>query len=148
MPKTTVIEPHLAAWLAMLPEVSTTAAGRVYPWAKVPQNVAKPYLTYHRITGERVRSLKGPTTGLAHPMIQIDVWGSYGDVKRIGDAVRIALEETLPRTEIGGHTVQACLVHSDGDGNAEDYGAPQHADEETECRLRLDTTIWFEEVRD
>ncbi|HJZ57305.1 MAG TPA: DUF3168 domain-containing protein [Gemmataceae bacterium] len=139
--RTTVIEDLLAAWLAARPAVASDAGGRVYPWEKVPQNGPKPYLTYHRITGGRLRSLAGPTTGVSHPLIQIDVWGDYASVKRIGDAVRQDLEQVLPQTEIGGHRVQACIVHNDAD-DAED---PLHGDEATECRVRLDTTIWFEE---
>lgn len=141
MARTTVIEDKLAAWLAALPAVAAQADGRVYPWAKVPQNCPTPYLTYHRVAGPRLNTLKGPTAKVSYPTIQLDAWGTYTQAKVLGDAVRQALEQDLPGTEIGGHFVQAVRVV-----DRDDADPPLHGDEQAECRVILDATIWFEEV--
>lgn len=144
MARTTVIEDKLfgpTGWLNARSSVVAACHNRIYPWMKVPQGVLKPYVTYHRVTGLRVRSLAGPTTLLMHPTIQIDVWGEYGTVKPLADAIRQDLEQTLPGQVLGGYRVQACLVHDDHD----DADAPLHGSEETETRVTMDATVWFEE---
>src|SRR5262245_53661930 len=139
---TTLIEPKLAAWIAGRPAVAAACPEQVFPFMKVPQRTPGLYVTYHRVTGRRLRSLSGPTTGVSHPLIQIDVWGTdYTAVKLLAAALRDDLEKVLPGTEIGGHRVQACIVDDERDEGKD----PLHGDELSEFRVSMDATVWFEE---
>lgn len=94
------IEAGLRAFLIADAGVAAIAADRVYP-APAPQDVARPFVTYQRETGERVRSLSGPS-GLALPSYLVDCWsddptladsaGSYSQVTALAAAVRQALD--------------------------------------------------------
>lgn len=73
------------------------ASGGVYS-APAPQDAKMPFVLYQKLTGERVRSLCGPS-GLAFPSYQLDCWsddpqlgGSYAQVKALAQAVRKALD--------------------------------------------------------
>lgn len=144
MARTTLIEDVFAAYVAALPDVVSIAGGRVYPFAKVPQNADWPHVTYHRVSGGRVGSLRGRTTLLAHPRIQIDCFArSYDQAKLLADAIRLAIDGLGgdgPVT-MGGMTVQAVIVDDDHDATAD----PMHGDEVAEPRVSMDAHVWFQE---
>lgn len=147
----TIIEDELRAWLESLAAM-TAAGAKAYPWGEVPQNPAYPHLTYHRVSGRRMRTLKGPN-GVSHPRVQIDVWArAYKVAKQLAAAVRVAIESFL-RTEFDagrvprfvattGRILQAVIVHDESDAAEE----PGHGDEVSEFRVTLDTQIWFRET--
>lgn len=153
MPTTpdTIIEDELRAWLESLGAM-TAAGARVFPWGEVPQSPHYPHLTYHRVTGMRMRTLQGPS-GVSYPRVQIDVWArTYKAAKELAAAVRVALE-SFPRTELDagrtprfvattGRILQAVIVHDESDAAEE----PGHGDEVSEFRVTLDTQIWFRET--
>jgi hypothetical protein len=87
----------LRAFLLADAGVTAIAADRVYS-APAPQDAKMPFVTYTRVTGDRVRSLTGPS-GLAWPSYQIDclsddgqLGGSYSQATDLADAVRTALD--------------------------------------------------------
>lgn len=95
------IESGLRALLIADAGVKALVADRVYPMP-APQNGQYPFLTWQRISGQRVFSMGGPS-GLAEPRFQIDVWsanrenrpdggGPYAEARSIADAVRRALD--------------------------------------------------------
>jgi hypothetical protein len=147
----TIIEDELRVWLEAL--AATTAAGaKAYPWGEVPQDPAYPHLTYHRVAGSRMRTLRGPN-GVSYPRVQLDVWArSYGAAKNLAAAVRVALEAWVGAEQAAGRTprfvattgriLQAVIVHDESDAAEE----PGHGDEVSEFRVTLDTTIWFRET--
>lgn len=153
MPTTpdTIIEDELRAWLDAL-AVMTAAGAKTYPWGEVPQNPSYPHLTYHRVSGQRMRTLKGPN-GVSHPRIQLDVWArSYKTAKELAALVRVALDAwvgaeiaagRVPRfVATTGRILQAVIVHDESDAAEE----PGHGDEVSEFRVTLDTQIWFRET--
>lgn len=153
MARTTVIEGRLAKYVAALPAVAADAGGRVYPFGAVPQGAKKPYLTYHRVGGGRLRSTKGTTTRVSHPTVQWDVWGEYGAAKRLADALRQGLEDDLPGhglaadgtlADLRGPAVvwvQTVVVGDDRD----DFEPARQGDEAREHRISADAEVWFEE---
>lgn len=153
MPTTpdTIVEDELAAWVEAL-AACAAAGAKVYPFAQVPQNPAYPHLTYHRVSGRRMRTLKGPN-GVSYPRVQLDVWArTYKAAKELAAAVRVALESFLraefdagrvPRfAATTGRILQAVIVHDESDAAEE----PGHGDEVSEFRVTLDTQIWFREA--
>ncbi len=96
------IEADLRTFLLADAGVAAIVAARVYS-APAPQDAAMPFVTYQKLTGERVRSLTGPS-GLALPSYQIDCWsddqqlgGSYSQAKALAQAVRRALDGYIGR---------------------------------------------------
>lgn len=67
------------------------AGDRIYPH-RLPQTPTFPAVTYARVSGVRVKVLKG-LSGLARPTFQFDCWAeSYTTVKTLADAVRGAFD--------------------------------------------------------
>ncbi len=141
MARTTNIEPQFAAWLAAVPLVESLAGSRVYPFAKVPQNSAKPYVTYFRVSRDRWFTLTGPSTRVMETVIQVGCWGGYQDVSLLADALTQAIDQDLPRQTIGGIFVQAARVIRTMD----DFEPPRQGDEQPEMRVELDAKLVFEE---
>jgi hypothetical protein len=138
----TLVEPELAAWVEGL-TACVTAGAKVYPFAGVPQNVAWPFVTYHRVSGSRVRSLKGPV-GVSRPLLQIDVFGrTYLSATNLAAAIREELDRLCQTRLAGGATrpVQFTMVEDDGEA----FEEPPHGDEITQYRVTLPVRIWFAE---
>lgn len=142
---TTVIEDRFRAWLAATDGVRTLAGGRVHPFGEVPQNAEWPFVTYYRLSGPRLRHLRGPA-GVSHPTIQVGCHArSYAGAKRLADAARIAID-AFGRGDLGGLFVQSMITGADrdygpGDGDLD----PAHGDEVAQPCVSFDVTIWFEE---
>lgn len=98
-----MIETDLQAYLIANTAVKALVVSRVYPLV-LPQDSEIPALTYQRISGPRVRSLKGPSN-LAHPRIMIKCYGrTYLSAKTVAAAVRVALDGyrgTMGSTVVG-----------------------------------------------
>jgi hypothetical protein len=141
----TVIEPELATWIEAL-AAAVAVGAKCYPWARAPQQAAKPFVLYHRIDGGRVRTLGGPSK-LSCPLIQLDVVGrDYTQLRTLGAAIREGLEALAHGSYFvtGGKRVQVAIVteRDAGDGDVR----PQHGDEyAVEHRVILEARIWFEE---
>jgi hypothetical protein len=137
----TRVEPELVAWIeGLAPCVAVNA--KVYPFAAVPQQPTWPFVTYHRVSGSRVRSLKGPV-GVSRPSLQLDVFGkTYKSATELASAIREELDQlcqtTLPSN---GRPVQFTAVEDDGDA----FEEPPHGDEVTQYRVTLPVRIWFRE---
>ncbi len=64
----------------------------VYRFGQSPANVSYPYLTFQRISTERVRHLRGGA-GLAAPRYQIDIWSTDAlEVESAGRLLRMGLD--------------------------------------------------------
>ena len=91
------VNPHklIANRLATYPEVTALVpASKQHPGI-APQNETVPFIVWHQISGERDRTMDGPS-GLARPRCQIDIDTTspptgYGEGDRIAIAVRHAL---------------------------------------------------------
>ena len=72
--------------------ITALVSTRIYP-NRAPQSAALPYITYQRITGDRIYQISSPFVfGIARPVMQIDCWStSYLNCRAIFDAVRVAL---------------------------------------------------------
>lgn len=85
------IESELRAFVLADGTVSGLIAGRFYP-VIAPQGTAKPYATYQRISGPRLRNLDGPA-GRAMPRIQIDAWAiDYAGAVALAGAIRSRID--------------------------------------------------------
>lgn len=85
------IEDGLVALLLADSGVSALVGTRIYP-LKLPQDDGLPAIRFQRISGERVRTLDGPT-GLVRPRIQIDAYGkTYAEAKAVAEAVEALLD--------------------------------------------------------
>lgn len=128
-----MIEEDLAAFLLAGAAVAALVENRLYPLT-IEQKAELPALTYQRISGPRVRSLKGPSK-LAHPRFQIDCWGStYGSAKTVAQAVRQRLDGY--RGLMGSTSVGEVILESDTDDFEPDTGL---------YRVSMDFIIWHKE---
>lgn len=85
------IEDGLVALLSADSGVSALVGNRIHPLV-LPRKPTYPALVYQRISGERVRSLSGPS-GRARPRIQIDAYAqTYAAAKAVAKAVEDALD--------------------------------------------------------
>lgn len=92
--------------------VSAIAAARIYP-LRAPDRVARPYLTYQRISANRWRSFGGPA-GMAQPRIQVDAYATdYAAAKVLAKAARLALDGY--RGVAGGVRVGGITLETDQD---------------------------------
>lgn len=116
--------------------VAALVSARVYPLV-APQDVARPYLVYQRISTPRVRSHSGPS-GLAHPRFQITaVASTYGSARSLANAVRAALDG------YSGAMGDAPGVQTAGflDNEAENY-----LDDIPAYVVRMDFILWHAEA--
>lgn len=151
MPADLFVEDELITWLEALPEMSAAGA-KVYPWGEVPHGPRYPHLTYFRVNSRRVRSLCGPD-GVSNPRLQLDVWARDAKTAKVlAAAVRVALEAFVGQEQGAGRVprfvadtgrpLQSIIVH-DGSDAAEE---PAHGNDQSEHRVMLDMTIWFQET--
>ena len=139
------LEAELRAFLladAMIASLVGTGSGfaGVYP-APAPQGAPSPFVTFQRITADRVYSIYGPS-GLAGPLIQIDCWseapehgGTYGETKDLAEAVRRRLDGY--RGAMGSVTVQEVTIETESD---------LYEPQDKTRRVSFDFRIWFEET--
>jgi hypothetical protein len=142
----TVIEDALAAWIEALPAAVALGA-KVYPFASAPQAGPRPYVTYHRIRGGRIRSLTGPS-GVSHPRIQLDTWSrDYKQGKQLHQAIVEAIDgfSSYSGTLMTGRTVQVAIVEDEYDFQDAFNTPPRHGDEVSEYRFLIELSIWFKE---
>lgn len=142
----TIIEDELAVWIEAL-GAATAVGAKCYPWARAPQQAAKPFVLYHRIDGRRVRTLGGPSR-LSCPLIQLDVVGrDYKQVRLLAAAIREGLEALAHGSYLkpGGKRVQVAIAADERDADDGDV-SPKHGDEyAAEHRVIIEVRIWFEE---
>jgi hypothetical protein len=87
-----MIESDLRTYLIAHEDIQPLVGTRVYPMF-LPQNPTLPAITYQRVSGNRVQSLKG-VNSLSHPRIQYDCWAeSYTDVKDLAEKLINALND-------------------------------------------------------
>jgi len=106
------MEAGLFSFLSGEQNVTALVGSRIYP-LKLPQAATYPAITYQRVSGDRIRSLDGPS-GLADPRIQLDLWDkTYSGVKALADTVRGALDGF--RGLMGTDNIGGVLLLSDSD---------------------------------
>ena len=108
---------------------------KCYP-IRLPQDVTLPAMMYRRISGQRIRSIQGPT-GLAHPLIELSVYSkSYLEAKELAAEVRVLLDGF--RGVIGsGSLVENIIIENDQDTFDDDTGI---------YRIILDAIVWHQET--
>lgn len=80
------LEDRLTSYAGLTALIST----RVYP-VVLPQNPTKPAITYQRVGGDREHGMT-VDYGLAHPVIQVDVWAStFPSARAVAEQVELAL---------------------------------------------------------
>jgi hypothetical protein len=142
----TVIEFDLATWIEALAAVSQAGA-KVYPWGGVPQKVTWPFVCYHRVTGSRIRSTKGPV-GVSRPLLQVDVFAkTYMGAANLAAEIREALDE-LSGDLVNGKRVQVVLTDDETGptDDGDDPTAPPHGGEVSQFRVTIPVRVWFEEA--
>jgi hypothetical protein len=106
---------------------------RIY-WTLAPQNVAKPYVTLQRVSGNRDMHMMGPS-GLVESRVQIDCYGlTYAASKGVARAVEARIsgfKGTHSGTVFGG-----VFLDAERDGY-EDDATPDKL-----FRTSLDFIIW------
>jgi hypothetical protein len=145
----TVIELDLQAWVEALPALAAaTPPVRVYPFSGVPQNPAWPFVTYHRVSGSRLRHTRG-VGGTNRVTVQFDVFAkTYRAAVLLAAAVREGLDG-LSSDALNGRLVQWCAAEDVGEGDVEDGGhavPPQFGDEVTQFRETVPVRIWYREA--
>lgn len=111
--------------------VTAIVGTAVYPQA-APQNLEPPFITYARVSAERLRSFDGPS-GLARPRMQVDCWAAgYRQARQLADATRRALDGW--RSPADG--VPGAMLESDRD---------LHEPENGLHRVSMDFFFWHEE---
>jgi hypothetical protein len=144
-----VIEASLRTYLLADEDVTDVIGDRIFPGER-PQKSALPAIVYRRVTGPRVRHLRGPA-GLAHPTIELECWAAtVSEAKALAELVRLSRGpgdepftlEAFAGT-MGEHQVQATNLLDDAD----DLERPAHGEEGGPHRVTMDLVIWFEEPK-
>lgn len=134
--------PEAAVYKLMTDDATVAAlvGTRIYP-AIAPQSTVTPYIVYQRIATQHLHTMDG-IAGLAETTIQIDCYAStYGAVKALADAVRLALDG-YTGTPVGDGTVIGGILLDNTNDNPE---SPQTGLETILQRVSMDFTIWYEE---
>ena len=89
--------------------IDPVATGSIYANI-VPENARSPFITFQRVTGDKIRDINGPS-GLANTTFQIDVYSkSYLESKQLADAVRLILDGFRGTVTIGADSVRIAGV--------------------------------------
>lgn len=114
---------------------------RVYPGIPPPDATA-PFISFRRISYSRVNEMTGPTT-LAHPIFQVDCWGSNNeDTVSLSEAVRELLDGF--RGSFGDDALDVRRINLVGqDDDPED---PTDGGANDIHRNRMDFEIWYRET--
>jgi hypothetical protein len=103
-----VIEKAIYVRLTGFAGLAALVGDKVFPLRARP-GVAAPYIVYSRVSGQRVRSLAGPS-GLARPRFQFDCYGgTYAELRDVATQLRLALDGfrgTVAGVRIGGASLQ------------------------------------------
>ena len=122
------MEETLRALLKAYPAV-ITAVGVKVQWGAQPQGTEAPYITLHRIGGNRTQHLQGPD-GMIESRVQVDCWGlTYGEAK-------VAARAAIAR--LNGYRsdeLRRIFIESERDDN--DLSSPNPL-----YRTSLDLLIW------
>ncbi len=110
------IEQGLVAHLLADGPTAALIGTRVHPIVR-PQGDPLPAVVYQRVSTVRDTDLNGPTD-FVQARMRLDLWDdSYGGVKALADAVRVALNGVglaSPKT-LGSEPVQMVYLDNDGD---------------------------------
>ena len=142
-----MIEQALQVYLKADADVAALVSTRVYP-ALAPQDAALPYITYERVSTQRLMTHDGQN-GLIGPRIQIDCWAStYGGAKTLADKVRLCMNghknaygETTG-TAPNDYVIQGIVQL----GELDLPELPQTAGEKPVYRVSMDFEVWYEET--
>lgn len=116
---------------------------RVYPSA-APSSVAKPYITYVKISSEHT-SHQTASSGLAAPLYQFDVWADSAlSAEAVYEQLRLALDTFSGTMGTGAYatTVERVIVQDDDEG----HEPPKDGSQQATYRHRIDVTIWHRET--
>lgn len=76
----------------------------------VPQNQRAPFITFQRVTGNKIRDINGPS-GLAQTTFQIDAYSdAYLESKQLADGIRLILDGYRGIVTIGADSVRIAGV--------------------------------------
>lgn len=114
--------------------LAALVGNRIYP-IRAPQEAVLPLVVYQRIGGATVNGSTA-VSGTSNPQFQIDcISGTYGDAKRVADAVRSSLNKWFS----SGTTPELNLALQD---ERDDYTPPIDQSEEGVFRVMQDYSIW------
>jgi hypothetical protein len=132
-------EYNLRAFMLADANLQSLVADRIFP-APAPQNTPAPYITFQRVSTDRVYDIYGYAK-LCGPLVQIDSWsdapeynGSYAEARLIGESVRQLLNGF--RGMMGPLVVQETTISAERDL----FEAQDHT-----RRLSFDFRFWFAE---
>lgn len=124
-------------------DVAALAGSRVHA-NHAPQGGAMPYVTLHRVSGERERAASGPI-GLAHPRIQVDcVAARYADAKALASAIRRNVDGLRGDAGAPGRKVYINQVFLEDDVDL--YLDPLNASDKGRHVVSLDLIVWHAET--
>lgn len=101
--------------------VASLVGSRIYPLFNIPQNVAKPYITYVQAGGDHVHDLGGASGGCTYSIDVHCMAESDTAMRALGVAVRKALDGYLGTVTVGSDSViiEQCHLQSETDGITE-----------------------------
>lgn len=107
---------------------------KCYPM-RLPQGITLPATMYRRISGQRIRSVEGPS-GLSRPRIEINAYSqSYTEAKELAAEIRQLLDGF--RGMMGaGSMVENIIIDNDQDALDDDTGF---------FRIIIDAIVWHQE---
>lgn len=104
------LETALASLLGAHAGLSALVSSRIYP-VKLPQDPTYPAVTYARIGYDSEEVIDGTSTGLNHPRMEINSWGTkYSDALAVNAQVRAALKRVTD-TSVDPDILDALLLH-------------------------------------
>lgn len=116
------IETALYARLSGFAGLTAVVGARIYPNI-APPDADAPFVTYQRVSGERLRSLGG-AIGYAMPRFQLDAWaGRYATAQAVAAQLRAALVD-YTGTPDSGTVIHSVMLENDQD--LYDDGAKLH----------------------
>lgn len=131
---TQTTEEGLLAFLTADAGVSSLCADRLYPAGGVPDDVARPYLTYRKVSGPREITHDGDA-GIEHPRFQFSCWSDdYLEAKNLAKAVKKALSGY--RGLVGDVPVSGCTIENQTD---------IYVQQERTYQVAVDVTLLSEE---
>lgn len=136
-----MIEEALVYLLKSNSTIKAMVGERIGP-KPAPQDWDFPRIVYQLVTGERERSLTGPS-GLAHPRIQIEAVAlTYAETKTLAQAIRVLLDGYGGRVPAEGGR----LIHDiELQGEHDDPENPKDSGDRPVRRVILDFEVWHEE---
>jgi len=134
------IKQALYEYLTADATVSGLVSTRIYPIGDVPQDAARPYVTYQRISEPREYH-QGGEANLRGARFQLNCWADTPDgAETLGTAVADALSAYAGTMGANAQvTVRGAFI----DAVSDDIAAPQDATQRGPARAIVEALIWY-----